>query len=159
MVVLSKVISVENPAFCAFITCGSVLVIKMMAMSIITGRLRKKHGVPASPEDVVFLKGKTPVESHADVDRVRRAHLNDVENIPLYFFAGFGYLFTEPDPTVAVNLFRIYALARIAHTLVYAIFVVPQPARGLSWGVGYGITGYMAIRTIRSLSCPMWFNN
>ncbi|KAK4884475.1 hypothetical protein RN001_000746 [Aquatica leii] len=145
---LSKLISFDNPAFCGYITYSSILVLKMMVMSILTGSQRKKHGVISSPEDAAMLKGKQIIESHPDVDRVRRAHLNDLENIPIFFLAGLGYVLTDPNPAIALNLFRMYTLARVAHTFVYAIYVVPQPARGISWGIGYAITGYMAVRTM-----------
>ncbi|KAB0804143.1 hypothetical protein PPYR_01113 [Photinus pyralis] len=149
---LSKVLDTDNTVFCAFVTCSSILVLKMMGMSILTGRQRKIHGVPASPEDLTLLKGKT-IESHPDVDRVRRAHLNDLENIPIFYMAGIGYALTDPNPSVAVALYSTYTLARIAHTIVYAVHVVPQPARGISWGVGFAITGYMAMRTIKYFCC------
>ncbi|KAK5648566.1 hypothetical protein RI129_003458 [Pyrocoelia pectoralis] len=150
---VSKLLDTENPVFCAFITCGSILVLKMMCMSILTGLQRIKYRVIASPEDVELFKGKPAVASHPDVDRVRRAHLNDLENISIFFLAGIGYALTDPNPSVAVALYRTYTLARIAHTIVYAVYVVPQPARAISWLIGYGITGYMAIHTIKYFCC------
>nr|CAD7463954.1 unnamed protein product [Timema tahoe] len=77
-----------------------------------------------------------------------RAHLNDLENIPIFFVASFFYQFTNPAPFIAINLIRAFALTRILHTIIYAVFPLPQPSRALSWGVGYGITGYMAVKTI-----------
>lgn len=71
-----------------------------------------------------------------------------MENIPVFFLAGFAYLLTDPDPTTALNLFRAYTVARCIHTFVYAIVVVPQPARGLAWGTGFLITGYMAVKAL-----------
>lgn len=79
-----------------------------------------------------------------------RAHLNDLENIPLFFVIGFVYLLTNPSVVVATWLFRLYTAARFTHTYVYAIHVIPQPARGLSWGIGYAITGYMAVQSALS---------
>ncbi|KAF2881625.1 hypothetical protein ILUMI_24568 [Ignelater luminosus] len=148
MSIISRLISFDNPAFNGYVTYGSVLVLKMMIMAPLTGRQRMKHAVPASPEDVSMLKGREILKSHDDVERVRRAHLNDLENIPIFFLAGFAYLLTDPDPTTALNLFRAYTLARCLHTFVYAVVVVPQPARGLAWGTGFFITGYMAIKAI-----------
>lgn len=71
-----------------------------------------------------------------------------MENITLFFVVAFIYTLTDPAPWFATLLFRVYTLARIAHTLVYAVVVVPQPARAISWFVGYGITGYMAFQSI-----------
>lgn len=83
-----------------------------------------------------------------DVERVRRAHQNDLENVLPFFIMGFLYMFTNPSVMLATNLFRAVAIARIAHTLVYAVVVVPQPARGISWMVGFFATGFMAVKTI-----------
>lgn len=148
MSLVSRLLTSDNPVFCGYVTYGGVLVLKMMIMAPLTGRQRMKHGVPPSPEDHAMLKGKTILQSHEDVDRVRRAHLNDLENIPIFFIASFAYMLTDPDPQTALNLFRIYTAARCAHTFVYAIHVVPQPARGIAWAIGFGITGYMAVKAI-----------
>lgn len=74
-----------------------------------------------------------------------RAHRNDMENILPYFTMALLYICTDPDPTVARNLFRVAAAARIIHTLVYAFYPVPQPSRLLAFFTMFGITIYMAI--------------
>lgn len=76
--------------------------------------------------------------------------MNDLENIPVFFVAAFFYVLTDPNPIIAVNLFRIFTLARILHTFVYAVYVIPQPARAITWGVGYFITIFMAISSLIS---------
>lgn len=70
-----------------------------------------------NPEDI---RGRENVEikKDEDVERVRRAHLNDLENIPAFLIAGFFYVLTEPNEDLALWLFRIAVLARIAHTVV-----------------------------------------
>lgn len=77
-----------------------------------------------------------------------RAHLNDLENITLFFVVAYIYLHTNPSEFLALNLIRVYTAARFIHTFVYAIVVIPQPARAFSWGAGYLITGYMAVKSI-----------
>jgi glutathione S-transferase len=74
--------------------------------------------------------------------------LNDLENILPFFIIGLLYTLTNPSPYIAKTLFMTVAIARIVHTLVYAVVVIPQPARGLSWGIAYGITIYMAVQTL-----------
>lgn len=102
----------------------------------------------ANPEDLPpAKKGATPKFDDPDVERVRRAHRNDLENILPFFTVGLLYMLTNPEPFIAINLFRAVAVARIIHTLVYAVVVIPQPARGLSWGIAYGATAYMAVKT------------
>lgn len=74
-----------------------------------------------------------------------RAHLNDLENILPYLFVGLFYVLSNPSVQLASTLFQVAALARIAHTIVYAVIVIPQPARGIAWFIHYFITFYMAI--------------
>lgn len=84
-----------------------------------------------------------------------RAHLNDIENIPLFLFVSGLYILTGPSVGLATILFRAFAATRIVYTIVYAVVVVPQPARGLAWGVGVAITLYMAISTLLSFASGM----
>lgn len=74
-----------------------------------------------------------------------RAHRNDMENILPYFTMALLYICTDPNPTIACNLFRVASVARIIHTLVYAFRPVPQPSRFLAFFVMFLITIYMAI--------------
>ena len=73
------------------------------------------------------------------------AHRNDIENLVPFFIIGFLYVLTEPSTLTACLLFKIGAIARIIHTVVYAVVVVPQPARALAWATHYFITIYMGL--------------
>ncbi|XP_968617.1 microsomal glutathione S-transferase 1 [Tribolium castaneum] len=136
----------ESPVFRAYLFYSAILVVKMMIMSPMTGMMRFRYKAFANPEDGASLKVKPRTDDN--VERVRRAHLNDLENISLFFVIGFIYVLTNPAVAWATLLFRIYTAARFMHTLVYAIFVVPQPARALAWVTGFVITGYMALTSI-----------
>lgn len=71
-----------------------------------------------------------------------------MENILPYLTVGLFFVLTNPSVLLATLLFKVAAIARIAHTIVYTVFIVPQPARVLAWGVHYGIAVYMTIKTI-----------
>ncbi|KAJ3649121.1 hypothetical protein Zmor_020881 [Zophobas morio] len=137
---------VESPLFRAYFLYVSILAVKMLVMSPLTGFTRFKFKAFANPEDGASLKLKPRVDDH--VERVRRAHLNDVENIPLFIIVAFIFCLTNPSVAWATLLFRIFTAARFIHTFVYAIFVIPQPARAFAWGTGFFITGYMAFQSI-----------
>lgn len=77
-----------------------------------------------------------------------RGHRNDLENILPFLVVGLFYVLTNPAVTLATLLFKVVAIARIVHTIVYTVVVIPQPARALAWFVPYGITAYMAVKTI-----------
>lgn len=83
-----------------------------------------------------------------NVERVRRAHRNDMENIVPFLVIGLLYTLTNPSAFWAINFFRAVGIARIAHTLVYAVVVVPQPARALAFFVAHLTTAYMALQVV-----------
>lgn len=74
-----------------------------------------------------------------------RAHLNDLENIPAFLFISYLYIQTDPDSTLCHVLIWAFTMARFAHTLVYAYYPVPQPARAIAFFVGLLISLYMTI--------------
>ncbi|XP_055608577.1 microsomal glutathione S-transferase 1-like [Uranotaenia lowii] len=126
-----------------------VLVLKMLLMSALTSLTRIRKKVFANPEDAATVSRKLqPVFNDPDVERVRRAHRNDLENILPYFLVSFLYLLTGPSVAFAANLIRAAALGRILHSLVYAVVVIPQPARFLSFALTMGITIYMGLQCV-----------
>lgn len=139
--------SETNPVFRTYVFYSGVLVLKMLGVVFLIGRQRYRKKIFISPEDRIDKESKV-ITGDPDVERPRRAHLNDLENIPAFWIAGLLYCLTNPTPAVAINLFRAYTAARVAHTFVYAVVPIPQPARALAWATGYGITIYMAVATI-----------
>ena len=71
----------------------------------------------ANPEDTT--SGGTVAYADSDVERVRRAHQNDLENIPLFMLVTHFYLTTNPSTVVATNLIRGFTALRFLHTFVY----------------------------------------
>jgi len=84
------------------------------------------------------------------VERVRRNHLNDLENIPAFLFLALLYVATQPSPWAALLHFRLFAGSRILHTLVYQL-AVPQPARALCFAAGVGVCVSMAVQILRAI--------
>nr|QIJ45842.1 glutathione S transferase microsomal 1 [Meteorus pulchricornis] len=129
-----------------FAICSSVLVLKILAMALLTGRQRFVKKVVISPEDA-FTKSTKVSTTDEDVERVRRAHRNDLENILPWFVMTLIWLTTGPSYYFAMFLMRTFVVARIIHTIVYAIIPM-QPHRAIAFFVGYGITGYQAFSTL-----------
>ncbi|XP_058985375.1 microsomal glutathione S-transferase 1 isoform X1 [Musca domestica] len=143
----TDLLSLDNEVFTAYLYWSGILVLKILAMAILTGLQRFRTGTFANPEDCMSKKDKVTYDNPY-VERVRRAHLNDLENILPFFAAGFFYILTNPSAFIAINLFRAVAAARILHTIVYAVVVIPQPARALSFFVAFLATGYMALQVV-----------
>ncbi|CAD5117965.1 DgyrCDS6707 [Dimorphilus gyrociliatus] len=122
----------------------------MLSLGILTSIKRSATLVMSSPEDRSwsYFVGKTPKDAkiiHNDdrIERVRRNHLNDVENIYLFVLIGFFYVLTQPDLSTATWHFRIFTISRFIHTLVYQL-AVKQPARGSAFFVGVLVNVSMA---------------
>ncbi|XP_072509725.1 microsomal glutathione S-transferase 1 isoform X2 [Notamacropus eugenii] len=143
----------DSEVFSAFTTYGAIVLSKMMIMSIVTAFFRLTRKAFANPEDVPG--SKTPenikkfVRTDDSVERVRRAHLNDLENIIPFLGIGLLYSLSNPDLTTALWHFRIFAAARIYHSIAY-VTPLPQPNRGLSWFIGYLVTWSMAYRVLKN---------
>lgn len=144
---MESLINLSNPVFRAYLFYSSVLVLKVLLSVLLIGRLRFAKRIFISPEDVGLSKKAKVAYDDPDIERCRRAHLNDLENIPFFFAAAFFYILTNPSPWLAIKLFQAFTVARILYTFVYAIVVVRQPARALCWGVGYTVTIYMALQS------------
>ncbi|XP_008584599.1 PREDICTED: microsomal glutathione S-transferase 1 [Galeopterus variegatus] len=143
----------ENEAFMAFASYATIILSKMMFMSTATAFYRITRKVFANPEDCASLGKGESAKKYLRIDdrveRVRRAHLNDLENIVPFLGIGLLYSLSGPDLSTALLHFRIFVGARIYHTIAYLI-PLPQPNRGLAFFVGYGVTLSMAYRLLRS---------
>ncbi|CAH0551708.1 unnamed protein product [Brassicogethes aeneus] len=105
----------------------------------------KKFEIFISSEDAAWFNGEVKIEEN--IERVRRAFYNDMENIPLFFIAALAYLFTDPQLWLVNSLFIVFLVVRALHSFVYAVYVIPQPTRAILWFIGFAITGYMAIHS------------
>ncbi|XP_035783123.1 microsomal glutathione S-transferase 1-like isoform X1 [Anopheles albimanus] len=139
-----------NPdAYRAYVFWSCVLLVKLSLMPLLTAINRFRKQAFANPEDSAAISRKLkPKFDDPDVERVRRAHRNDLENILPFFVIGFLYLLTNPAPTLAINLYRLVAVSRILHTLVYAVVPLPQPARFLAFVGALAPTAYMTLQTL-----------
>ncbi|XP_015271099.1 PREDICTED: microsomal glutathione S-transferase 1-like, partial [Gekko japonicus] len=105
----------------------------------------------ANPEDA-SVHGKEELakkylRSDPDVERIRRIHLNDLENIVPFAVIGLFYSVSGVSYSTAWWHYHIFLGARIFHTIAYFI-PLPQPCRGLSWGIGYFVTFSMVYKLI-----------
>ncbi|NXC03358.1 MGST1 transferase, partial [Orthonyx spaldingii] len=145
---------IDNEVFRAYATYTAIVLLKMMLMSLITAYFRMTRKAFANPEDTAaFGKGESAkkyLRTDADVERVRRGHLNDLENIVPFVGIGLLYALSSPELSMALLHFRIFTGARILHTFAYLI-PLPQPGRGLSWAVGYAVTFSMAYNVLKKV--------
>lgn len=142
-------IDLNDPVVRAYIFYSLILIGKTFLMAFLTGRQRFLKKVFANPEDTAFAKhGGVVSYNDQDVERVRRAHLNDLENIPFFLFVAFIYTLTKPNPFIAINLFRAYTTLRILHSIVYVAVILPQPSRGSVFVWSLAMNWYMLVSSL-----------
>jgi len=146
-------LSLNNPLFATYVIAATLMILKAVAMSWLTvARMLQVKGGFRSPEDI----RKTPLNPQPDpaqlernerVDRIRRIHLNDLENLPFFLAAGFLYVLTEPALLLAQVLLSGYVVSRLLH---FAAYVTAQThdMRATLWTVGSLILVFMTLRTL-----------
>ena len=123
------------PAFAPLALFAVLLVLKMGAVAFITSNERRKARVVVNPEDTGVNPGSHAESSEADsVLRVKRAHLNDVENIPVFLALAIIFTLSGCSATAGWVYFGVYFVARTLHTVCYLNAI--QPWRTAAFAVG-----------------------
>ena len=126
--------SLLDPTIRLFSVCAATLVLKMSLTGHATAVLRNLRGIFISPEDYRF-RGKAPQPPDEQIERIRRAHRNDVENIlPFLVIAFLAARSGAVSYAVAWWLFIPFTVARVLHTIVYSLGL--QPWRSILFGIG-----------------------
>jgi glutathione S-transferase len=120
------VFNMENPVFVTYMIAAAIMILKLMGQGWMTVYRMLKIGAGwATAEDVQpGLINRNPhpeqLELNDYVDRSRRMHRNDLENIP--GFVACGLLFVAAGPTYLMANILMYTFvgARLGHSLAYA---------------------------------------
>ena len=118
-------LTMENPVFISYMIAASIMILKIMGQGWMTVyRMLKSDSGLASPEDLqTGLINKNPrpdqLEVNDYVDRSRRMHRNDLENIPAFLVCGLLFVMTGPSYLFANILLAGFVIARLAHALAY----------------------------------------
>lgn len=118
--------SLENPVFVTYMIAASIMVLKIMGQGWITVyRMLRCEGGWATPEDLqAGLINRNPhpeqLEVNDYVDRSRRMHRNDLENIPAFLAAGLLFVISGPSIFLANLLMYGFVAARLLHSVAYA---------------------------------------
>lgn len=126
-----------------------ILVLKMIAVGSYTSLVRIRRGNYASPEDYA-LQGLSPVATpDEDIERARRAHRNDLENILPFLGVAVFYALTQPSMLMARVFFWGFCGARILHSVFY--LRQQQPHRTIAFLIGMVLLVLMLLRTLLAL--------
>lgn len=146
-------VSLQNPLVATYAIAATLMILKAVAMSWLTVlRMMQAGGGFRAPEDLKKTplnptpnpKQLEPVES---VERVRRIHMNDLENLPFFLVAGFLFVLTEPSLLLTQVLLYGYVVSRLLHFAAY-ITAQTHDMRAALWTVGSLILIFMTAHTL-----------
>lgn len=149
-------ISLENPVFVAYAIASAVMVLKIMGQGGMTVyRMIKSNAGLVSPEDLrqtPLNRNPSPeqLEVNDYVDRSRRMHRNDLENIPAFWIAGLLFVMVAPPLWLAQVTLYGFVLARVAHSLAYATKQT-HDMRAMFYTVGAVSVVFMAVYVLVAL--------
>jgi uncharacterized MAPEG superfamily protein len=135
-----------SPALQVLIITATILALHLIALALWTGTVRLRRKVYVNPEDARHFSVTTGESEHPDVQRVKRAHQNALENLVPFFIVAWFYVATGPSRTAALAYFGTFTAARILHSVFY--LWGRQPFRTLSFAIGVLATlglGYQVI--------------
>jgi glutathione S-transferase len=146
---MMNLLSMDNPVFEVYAIAAAIMVLKVMLQGWMTVyRMLKSNAGLVNPEDLqVGMINKDPrpeqLEVSDYVDRSRRMHRNDLENIPGFLIAGLLFVAVDPALWLAQLLMYGFVLARIAHFTAYATRQIHE-VRATFYTIGSLIVIYMA---------------
>lgn len=122
------------PALRLYALCAIVLVFKMYAVGIYTASTRARLKVALNSEDAASFGAQLTTAEHPEVERVLRAHRNDLENIPPFLILGFIAVLVGAPVWGLRVAFIAFTAARVVHSIAYVKAM--QPWRSMSFGIG-----------------------
>jgi uncharacterized MAPEG superfamily protein len=146
-------LALTNPVFETYVIAAALMVLKVMGQGWMTVyRMMRSNSGLASPEDVQKgILNTDPRPEQLDVndyvDRSRRMHRNDLENIPAFLIAGLLFVAVDPSLLLAQILMYGFVAARLAHFVAYATKQTHE-VRATFYTIGSLIVIYMATHAL-----------
>lgn len=137
------------PVFQAYALSVGIIVLTLYGLGFMTAKTRAERKLVVNPEDAAINGGAQVGEAeHPDVLRIKRAHLNLIENALPFFAIGFLYTLTSPGEIVAYVVFGLFVAARLFHAFFY--LGAKQPFRTASFALGALCNVFMVFQVMRS---------
>ena len=143
-------LTMQNPVFVIYMIAAALMVLKVMGQGWVTVyRMLKVGSGWASPEDLragLINRHPDPAQMEVNdyVDRSRRIHRNDLENIPAFLAIGILFVIAGPSTILAGALMYGFVAARLLHTLAYTT-QQSHEIRATLYTIGSLIVIFMAV--------------
>lgn len=135
-------------AFRLYAIASTAIALHLVLLALWTGTVRAVHKKFINEEDARLNKGTLVPVDIEPVQRVKRAHMNGLENALPFLAIGFFYSLTSPSDAMASFLLLGFAAMRVAHSLVYMFG--QQPYRTLSFAAGVLALFVMSVQVLRA---------
>ena len=140
----------QQPVFALYAICSAILIITFYALAFLTAKTRADRKAVINYEDVKINSGASVVEvEHLDVQRIKRAHMNALENAVPFFIIGFIYSQSAPSMMMAQGLFFSFVTIRVLHAVFY--LSAKQPFRTMSFAIGALLNLTMVVQVLRAV--------
>ena len=145
-----------NPVFVTYMIAAAIMILKVMGQGWMTVyRMMRSDSGLVSPEDIqVGLFNKNPraeqLALNDYVDRSRRMHRNDLENIPAFLACGLIFVAAGPSLLLANILMYTFVAARLAHAVAYATKQTHE-VRATFYTIGSVVVIVMAIYVLAAV--------
>jgi glutathione S-transferase len=143
-------IDLQSSAFGPYALGSAILVLQLLALALYTGTVRVLRKKWVNPEDAKVNKGEHVDQDHEDVQRVRRAHYNLLENAVPFFVIGALYAATGAPHKGAVIYTATFVGVRLLHTVFYLLGI--QPFRTIMFAIGVLACVGMAVQVLMVLA-------
>lgn len=148
--------NIDNPVFVTYMIAAAIMILKIMGQGWMTVyRMLKSDSGLASPEDLqVGIINKNPrpeqLEPNDYVDRSRRMHHNDLENIPAFLACGLLFVAVGPELMMAKIVMYGFVAARLLHALAY-VTKQTHEVRATFYTLGSVAVIYMAVYVLMAV--------
>lgn len=140
----------NDPLMATYAVAAALMILKTLAMAWLTVlRMMQEKGGYRAPEDLrqtALNPAPDPAQllPNERVERMRRIHQNDLENVPFFLVAGFLFVLTGPPLWLAQIALYGYVLSRFLHFWAYAT-ARTHDLRATFWTVGVMILAAMTV--------------
>jgi uncharacterized MAPEG superfamily protein len=124
-------VNAASPAFLAYVATCMALSLNLLALWVSSGAMRARGGVAINPEDGARYDAPVSEFDPPPVARLLRAHRNAEATIYPFLILGLIYVLAGGTARLAIPIFSIFIVARIAHSIAYLRAM--QPWRSIAF--------------------------
>jgi glutathione S-transferase len=134
-------ISLSDPLIRTWAIAAALMILKTLAMAWLTVvRMMQEKGGYRAPEDLRQTRlnpapDPSQLQPNERVERARRIHQNDMENVPYFIAGGFLFVLSAPPLWLAQVALYGYVLSRLGHFWAYAT-AQTHDTRATFWTIG-----------------------